>query len=252
MYDIMIHMSTEKSKPLSFNTADEVRAALKKCADKKKSAVLSGFFKTGKGEYGEGDIFLGVTVPAQRTIARASPALPLAETALLLADPVHECRLTGALVLVEQYRRAGESDRAAIYRFYATHLDGINNWDLVDLSAPKIMGAHLLVRKEERKILYRLAKSKDLWRRRVSVLSTYSFIKHGDFADTLALAEILLHDTHDLMHKAVGWMLREIGKMDLEAEEQFLRKHYRVMPRTMLRYAIEKFPEGKRRVYLKK
>ena len=242
----------EKSKPLSFTTAGEVRSELKKSADKKKSAVLSGFFKTGKGEYGEGDIFLGVTVPVQRSIARRALDLPLSETALLLADPVHECRLTGALVLVEQYRRAGDTGRLAIYRFYTTHLDGINNWDLVDLSAPKIMGAHLAERKSERKILYRLAKSKDLWKRRVAVLSTYTFIKRGDFADTLALAEILLHDTQDLMHKAVGWMLREIGKIDLEAEEQFLRKHYRVMPRTMLRYAIEKFPEGKKNFYMGK
>ncbi|HPA72755.1 MAG TPA: DNA alkylation repair protein [Spirochaetota bacterium] len=245
-------MSSKKSKPLSMAAAGEVRAALGKIADKKQSEILSRFFKTGKGEYGEGDIFLGVKVPLQRDIARRALSLPLEETALLLDDPAHECRLTGALILVEQYRRADEAGRERIYRFYVKHLRGINNWDLVDLSAPKIMGAHLLERTSERKILHKLARSKVLWERRVAVLATYAFIRQGDFADMFALAEALMSDTHDLMHKAVGWMLREIGKMDMAAEERFLKKHHRAMPRTMLRYAIEKFPEAKRAHYMAK
>ena len=246
----MIFMNEKKSKPLSCRTAREVRSELKKIADPDQALILSRFFKTGKGQYGAGDIFIGVKVPQQRSIARRAMDLPSAETALLLNDPVHECRLTGALILVEQYRHADEIGRASVYRFYLKHLEGINNWDLVDLSAPKIMGEYLLTRKAERKVLYRLVKSRNIWERRIAVLATLVFIKQRDFTDTLALTELLLDDRHDLMHKAVGWMLREIGKVDQDAEEKFLIKYHRTMPRTMLRYAIEKFPPNKRDFYM--
>ncbi len=243
-------MTGKKKKPLSFTAAKEVRGELMRIADAKQAAILSRFFKTGKGEYGEGDIFIGVKVPAQRAVAIAGLALSEEEIGLLLGDPVHECRLTGALILVEQYRRGDEKARERICRFYLSSLRSINNWDLVDLSAPKILGEHLLEKPGDRKVLYRLARSKDLWERRVAVLSTYPSIKRGDFTDILALAVLLLNDEHDLMHKAVGWMLREVGKVDMNAEELFLKEHFRDMPRTMLRYAIEKFPEKKRKFYM--
>ena len=243
-------MSKEKSKSLSLLTAKEVRLELKKMADAEQALVLSRFFKTGKGQYGEGDIFLGVKVPLQRDLARRALNLPLQEAARLLDDTAHECRLTGALILVEQFRRADEKGREVLYRFYIKHLRGINNWDLVDLSAPKIMGEYLLSRKPERNILYRLVTSKNLWERRIAVLTTMTFIKQNDFNDTLALSELLLDDSHDLMHKAVGWMLREIGKIDITVLKEFLNKHSRTMPRTMLRYAIEKFSPTERDFYM--
>jgi len=245
-------MTGKKSKPLSLTTAKDVRRELERIADAKQAAILSKFFKTGKGEYGEGDVFIGVKVPAQRSVALQSLALPKEEITLLLDDPVHECRLTGALILVAQYHRGDEKTRERLCRFYLSRLRGINNWDLVDLSAPKILGEHLLVKPGDRKILYRLVKSRNLWERRVAVLATYPSIKRGDFTDILALSKLLLNDDHDLMHKAVGWMLREAGKVNLEAEETFLKRHYRDMPRTMLRYAIEKFPKKKRDYYMGK
>lgn len=206
------------------------------------------FFKTGKGQYGYGDIFYGVTVPEQRKIAKKYTTFPRSEIDRLLKHKVHECRLTALLVLVEQYKTANEKERERIAKFYLAHTKRINNWDLVDLSASRILGMHLLTR--DRDVLYRLARSSNVWERRIAIIATFAFIRAGQYADTLQIANLLLSDTHDLMHKAVGWMLREIGKQSLTTEEAFLKKHAARMPRTMLRYAIEKFPEEKRKRYL--
>jgi 3-methyladenine DNA glycosylase AlkD len=217
----------------------------------KKAKNLSRFFKCGKSEYGEGDIFWGIMVPEQRRVAKKYfQVADFSDIQKLLNSPVHEQRLTGLLILVLQFEKVDEKLRKFIYNFYLKNAKRINNWDLVDLTAPRIVGGYLL--NKNRKILYKLAKSKNLWERRISVLATFMFIREKDFMDAIKIAEILLNDPHDLIHKAVGWMLREIGKRDLRAEEKFLQKHYRTMPRTMLRYAIEKFSEKKRRGYLKK
>jgi 3-methyladenine DNA glycosylase AlkD len=211
---------------------------------------LSWFFKTGKGQYGEGDIFLGIPVPEQRKIAKKYISLSLNDLQELLSSKIHEHRFTALLILVSKYRKAEESLKEEIFYFILKNTENINNWDLVDLSAPRIIGDYLLNR--ERSILYRLAKSKSLWERRISILSTFKFIDNNDFKDALRISELLLHDEHDLIHKAVGWALREIGKRDQNLEERFLNKHYLYMPRTMLRYAIEKFEEKKRQNYLSK
>ena len=214
-----------------------------------KAQASARFFKTAEGQYGYGDVFFGVTVPEQRKVARRYRSLPLAEVALLLEQDVHEARLTGLLILVEQYRKADASGRAQIARFYLTHKRRVNNWDLVDSSAPYILGAYLLTR--DRSILYRLARSKQVWDRRIAIIATQAFIRDGEFEDTLKLAKLTLADPHDLIHKAVGWMLREVGDQSREVEERFLEQHAAAMPRTMLRYAIEKFPEVDRRRYLR-
>ncbi len=240
-------------------TVQEVRAALRQAASPEKAAILARFFKTGPGEYGEGDHFLGVVVPAQRKIVRdyfAGRKCPdcgevLAVVRELLHGECHEERLTGLLILVELYRRSGGGDRSRVCGFYLEHLDRVNNWDLVDLSAPGILGAHLL--DGDPAVLFRLAESGNVWERRVAVLATLAFIRAGRFSETLRLAERLLlekRDTHDLMHKAVGWMLREVGKRDRGALEAFLEKHAAHLPRTALRYAIERFSEAERRGYL--
>ena len=217
--------------------------------NKEKAKVLKRFFKTDKGEYGEGDIFLGLTVPESRKIAKKYSSLSLEEVKSLLESKIHEERLIALLILVNNYQKSNENIKKEIYNFYLKNTDKINNWDLVDLTADKIIGDYLLNNKKD--ILYKLAKSDNLWERRVSIISTFQFIKNNEFKDVLNIAEILLRDKHDLIHKAVGWMLREIGKRNLEALESFLNKHYRSMPRTMLRYAIEKFQEDKRQAYLK-
>jgi len=228
----------------------EVKNELIRLANPEKAAVLARFFKTGKDQYSEGDLFLGVMVPQQRATARKFRDLSLKDIAGLLSDKAHECRLTALLILVDKYGRAGEKDREEIFRFYLDSTNRINNWDLVDLSAPKIVGEYLLER--DKSALYDLARSELLWERRIAIISTFAFIRKGRFADTLALAEILINDRHDLIHKAVGWMLREVGKKDRAAEEVFLRKHCRRMPRTMLRYATEKFDEAGRKRYAAK
>ena len=214
-----------------------------------KAQASARFFKTAEGQYGYGDVFFGVTVPEQRKVAKHNGALPLMQVALLLEHDAHECRLTGLLILVEQYRKADAAGRARIARFYLAHKNRVNNWDLVDSSAPYILGHHLLTR--DRSILHRLARSKQLWDRRIGIIATQAFIREGQFDDTLALATLLLADRHDLIHKAVGWMLREVGDRSREAEERFLKQYAPVMPRTMLRYAIEKLPEADRRRYLR-
>lgn len=212
--------------------------------------MLASFFKTGKGEYGEGDVFLGITVPDQRRIARDARSLSLAGIRALLMSKVHEHRLTALLILVEQFRVAAAAGQGKIADFYLSHTDRINNWDLVDVTAPHILGVYLLDRK--RTLLYRLARSPMLWERRIAILATFAFIRENDFSDTLRIAKNLLSDNHDLIHKAVGWMLREVGKREPETAETFLEAHAARMPRTMLRYAIERFPQRRRAYYLKK
>ena len=206
------------------------------------------FFKTGKGQYGEGEIFIGIPVPEQRKVAKKYADLLLADLQELLRSKIHEHRFTALLILISKYRKAEELGKKEIFDFYLRNTENVSNWDLVDLSAPKIVGDYLLNR--ERSLLYKLAKSDSLWERRISILSTFTFIDNNDFEDALNISELLLHDEHDLIHKAVGWALGEIGKKDQNVEEQFLAKHYFHMPRIMLRYAIEKFDEKRRKKYL--
>jgi len=227
---------------------NKLREKIKQVSNKKNAETMLWFFKTAKGEYGEGDIFAGITVPVQRKIAKEFLNLNFNELKDLLNSKVHEERLIALLILVEKYEKGEEIEKDKIFGFYIDNRKGINNWDLVDLSAPKIIG-HFLLNKDK-KMLYEFAKSDILWDRRIAILATYTFIKSGSFSDALKISDILLNDKHDLIHKAVGWMLREVGKKDLTVEEKFLRTRYNKMPRTMLRYAIEKFPETKRKKYL--
>ena len=207
------------------------------------------FFKTGPGEYGAGDRFLGIRVPVIRAIARANRGAPDREVLARLRSVYHEERLLALLMLVDYFARGDDVRRSAIYRLYMNNLRHVNNWDLVDSSASRIVGAYLDGRSREP--LYRLARSRSLWRRRVAVIATLHLISHGDFEDGLAIAEHLIDDREDLIHKAVGWILREVGKRDRQVEERFLTEHYRRMPRTMLRYAIERLPPRRRRAYLR-
>ena len=226
----------------------ELRSKIKTLADKKVAETMQWFFKTGRGDYGEGDVFIGLKVPVQRKLAREFRDLSLTEIKELLTSTVHEERLITLFILIDKYRKADERGKEEIFNFYLKNRKGINNWDLVDISAPKIIGKHL--REKDKSILFKFALSKNLWERRIAILSTQEFIKNDDFAPTLQLAEMLISDEHNLIHKAVGWMLREIGKRDRATEEKFLKIHYKNMPRTMLRYAIEKFSETKRKKYL--
>lgn len=221
---------------------------LRKIADPKIAEHSQRFFKTGPGEYGEGDKFLGIRVPNIREVAKKFKELSLDETEQLLQSKYHEERLCALIILSNRSKKADPEEQKAIFDLYLENTEFVNNWDLVDTSAEDIVGSYLI--DKDRNILYELAESDDLWERRIAVMSTFYFIKNDDFDDTLALAEILINDDHDLIHKAVGWMLREIGKRDLEIEEGFLDQHAKNMPRTMLRYAIEKFPEKKRQFYL--
>jgi 3-methyladenine DNA glycosylase AlkD len=229
-------------------TAGQLRAQLEELADRDAALFAMKFFKTGPGEYGEGDLFRGIRVPVLRSIARCSAMLPLTETTELLRSPYHEDRLLALLFLMRRYSRGEQGDKEKVYRLYLSNTPFINNWDLVDISAPHLVGRHLSDRPRED--LYRLAASSSLWERRIAIVSTFMFIRSGEFGDTLAISGLLLDDREDLIHKAAGWMLREIGKRDMETEEGFLAEHYRRMPRTMLRYAIERFPENRRRQYL--
>ncbi len=227
----------------------EIRKEIFKQKNPAQAIVLQRFFKTGKGEYGEGDIFYGITVPVQRIIAKQFKDLSLGDLKVLINSKVHEERLIAAFILVEQFQKANEKKQKTIFNFYIKNRSGINNWDLVDLSAPKIVGQYLI--DKDKKLLYKFAHSKDLWEKRIAILSTFTFMRQHWFEDTFIISEILMLDEHDLIHKAVGWMLREVGNRDIEAEEEFLKKYYKTMPRTALRYAIEKFPEKKRKNYLK-
>ncbi len=234
---------------------------LKAHSDEEKKMVLPRFFKTGKGEYGEGDKFLGVTVPNNRKVAKMFKDASADVLEILLKSEWHECRLCALLILVEQYSEKQKSRSKAlkqqtmkpeeVVQFYLAHTDCIKNWDLVDLSAPYILG-HYLLSEEDHSVLYRLAESSVMWEQRIAVVSTLMLIRHGRFEDTMNLAEKFLSTRHDLMQKAVGWMLREVGKRDEALLVAYLEKHRKHMPRTMLRYAIEKFPPQKRKYFMSK
>lgn len=230
-------------------TAKQIQSELQKLANKEYAEHALRFFKTGKGEYGEGDKFLGIRVPVLRKLVTTYRGISLDKVMILLKSKFHEERMVALFFLVDMFKRGEGKHKKAIYRVYLDNTKYINNWDLVDTTAWHIVGAFLYGK--DRKPLYTLAKSNSLWERRIAIVSTFYFIREDEFKDTLALAEILLHDNEDLMHKAVGWMLREAGKRSLKTEEAFLKKHYTIMPRTMLRYAIEKFPEKRRQMYLK-
>jgi len=227
----------------------KIQNELKQLSNKEIAEHSQRFFKTEKGQYGEGDIFLGIRVPVLRKTAKKYHGISIDECSELLKSKFHEERLLSLLMLVAIFNKANSKDRKAVYTLYLNNTGFINNWDLVDSSAEHIVGAYL--RKIDKKPIYWLAKSDILWERRISIMSTFHFIKYNEFVDALRISKVLLQDKEDLIHKAVGWMLREIGKRDLGAEEDFLKKHYKQMPRTMLRYSIEKFPEPKRQRYLK-
>ena len=226
----------------------KLKYELKQIANPEKATILQKFFKTGKGEYGEGDIFLGVTVLEQRKIAKRYVDLDLKDIKELLSNKVHEYRLTGFFILIYKFEKADEKEKKGIVDFYLKNIKSANNWDLIDCVADKILGSYLI--NKDKEILYELAKTDNLWKKRIAIISTFEFIKNDQFEDTLKISEILLNDEHDLIHKAVGWMLREVGKRDIEIEEAFLKKYYKTMPRTMLRYAIEKFDGKKKEFYM--
>jgi 3-methyladenine DNA glycosylase AlkD len=230
-------------------SAEAIEARLHEMGDAEHARFVAGYFRTGPGEYGHGDRFLGIRVPALRALVREYRGVSLDAAATLLRSEWHEARLLALLLLADAYRRGDADAREGIYRLYLKNLDRVNNWDLVDLSAPNIVGAHLL--EGDRSLLDELARSEVLWERRIAIIATQHLIRKGDFSATLRIAEVLVDDRHDLIHKAVGWMLREVGNRDRAAEEAFLRRHHRTMPRTMLRYAIEKFPPDLRQRYLK-
>jgi len=222
----------------------DLKKEILELADEKNAEQYKRFFKTGKGEYGEKDKFLGVRVPNLRKIAKKYKNIDYDDILELLKSEFHEERLTALFILIHKFKK----DRETVYNIYINNLKYVNNWDLVDTTAPHIVGAHLF--DKDKSILYKLANSKILWERRVVILSTFYFIKKNEFKDTIEISKILLNDKEDLIHKAVGWMLREVGKRDINVLEDFLKMHYKNMPRTMLRYAIEKFPEEKRKKYL--
>lgn len=233
----------------SVKSARDIRKVLRARADERRIPVLQRFFKTGPGDYAEGDVFIGVRAPDIRAVCRECRGAGHAEAAALLRSKVHEERLLALLLLVDAFQRGSTAERRAVYELYLASTAFINNWDLVDVSAPQIVGAWLQDRSRAR--LDRLARSGSIWERRIAVIATLHFIRRGEFADTFRVADLLLSDDHDLIHKAVGWMLREVGNRDAAAEREFLADRYRRMPRTMLRYAIEKFPEQVRRRYLR-
>lgn len=228
---------------------DSIISDLQKNRNPSKAKLLQRFFKTGRGEYGEGDVFLGVMVPAQRKIAKKYyKEISLSEIAELLKTNIHEYRLTALIILSMKASRDNETFRKDYCDFYLNNTKYINNWDLVDVTCVKIVGEYLV--NKDRAVLYKLAKSDNLWKKRIAIISTFAFIRRHDLSDSLRIAEILVDDKHDLIHKAVGWTLREVGKIDQKLEEDFLKKHFKTMPRTALRYAIEKFPKKLRDFYL--
>ena len=228
----------------------ELQKKFRKLGSKKTAEHSQRFFKTAKGQYGYGDVFLGIRVPVIRKFLKDNPNIQLSDIKKFIRSKYHEERLLGLLALVQRYAIAtSDSDRERIYAEYVGSFKYVNNWDLVDVTCPHIVGKHLS--DKDRSVLYRWAKSEDLWTRRIAIISCYWFIKNGDQSDTFEISKLLLQDEHDLIHKAVGWMLREAGKKDLKQTEAFMIRHYKSMPRTMLRYAIEKYPESKRQKYLK-
>lgn len=234
--------------PSSVKTAKAAALELKKFSNSFNADAKNRFFKTEKGQYGAGDVFWGVAVPVTRTLAKQFADLELSECLKLLKSKIHEQRLLALFILIHQFKRAEPLKHRKIYSLYMQNLRYVNNWDLVDASAHLIAGAYL--ENQSRAVLYKLARSKGLWDKRVAIIATFHFIRRHDFTDTLKISKILLEDQHDLIHKAVGWMLREVGNRDKRAEEVFLKQHYKKMPRTMLRYAIEKFPIAQRKKYL--
>lgn len=248
---MQVKIKTKKAKNIS---QQNVLAELKKLKNPYKKVVLQRFFKTGPGQYGEGDVFWGLSVPDCRRLAKKYASLGMGEVLLLLKNEVHEVRLTALLIIIEHYQTAlNLNEKKKIVNIYLKNSRYINNWDLVDLSVYKILGDYLVLSGEERMVLDRLVISKNLWERRLAMVATYAFIKAGRVDEAYRIAEKLLNDKHDLMHKAVGWMLREAGKRgDALKLRQFLNKHIRIFPRTALRYAIENFPEKERQAYLKK
>ncbi len=231
-------------------TADTIHNELESLSTPEKKEFLPYFFKTGKGQYGEGDKFIGVVVPDTRKIAKKYKDIPFEEVTKLLDSPYHECRLCGLLILVERFKKAKEEERKEICDFYLSKTTCINNWDLVDLTAKDIVGEYLV--DKDRSILYKLAESELLWDQRIAVISTFAFIRRNDHKDILALSEKLIGHKHDLMHKAIGWMLREAGKRDISSLKGFLDKYHKQMPRTMLRYSIEKLTPEERAYYMQK
>ncbi len=229
--------------------SEKIKQELNNLACKKNAEIYSNFFKSRKGEYGEGDKFIGVTVPEQRKIAKKYMHAPLMDLVELVSSGIHEHRLTGFIILTYQFEKYPEQ-RKNIFNFYVKYHKYANNWDIIDVTAPRIIGQYLL--DNNKSLLYKYAKSKNMWEKRISIVSTMAFIYNNKFDDTIKISEILLHDKHDLIHKAVGWMLRETGKRDVKVLETFLKKYSRVMPRTMLRYSIEKFSKEMRKEYLMK
>ena len=243
---------TKVNKKIS-KTAKSLKNDFEKLANLNKAKILSGFFKTGKGEYGEGDVFIGLTVPIIRTAIKPFLTMPFEEISKLLHSKVHEHRFAALQILVTRYKKAQKANdsisKREIFKFYIANKKQVNNWDLVDSSAEHILGNYLFDKNKD--ILEKFAKNKNLWVRRIAMLSCFNFIKNNEFKFAIKIAKILLHDNHDLMHKAVGWMLREIGKRDKKVLTSFLNENYNQMPRTMLRYSIEKFTKSERELYLK-
>ncbi|QQG47370.1 MAG: DNA alkylation repair protein [Candidatus Woesebacteria bacterium] len=227
----------------------EIRAEIKGSADPKRAKALMRFFKTGVGQYGEGDKFLGITLPTTRAIVKKYKDLSLPDTQKFLKSKWHEERMIALLILLEKFQKADSKLQKTIFEIYLNNTKYINNWDLVDVTCRDIVGAYL--DKKDRKILYKLATSKSLWERRISIISTFYYIAQSDFNDTLKISKILLSDKHDLIHKAVGWVLREVGKKDITLLKKFLKENYENIPRTALRYSIERFPDLERKKYLK-
>jgi 3-methyladenine DNA glycosylase AlkD len=232
--------------------AEFILQELLSVANPEKATFLQRFFKTGKGQYAEGDVMLGIVVPLIRDIVKKSLKQPFNEIQILIDSEYHEARLAGFLLLVKQFKKAEPEERKEIFDFYLKNARKANNWDLVDVTCRDVIGLYLLDNEEGRGVLYQLAESDNLWEQRIAIVSTWTFIKHKQFDDTLAIAEKLLNHKHDLMHKAVGWMLREVGKKDREPLVDFLEKHHKTMPRTALRYAIEHFSPEERAYFMKR
>lgn len=231
---------------------EKLKEELQSQENKRKAKIHQRFFKTGKGEYGEGDVFLGITVPLQRKIAKKYYDLNLKDIEILLKSKIHEYRFTALVILIQKFKQGNNKEQKQIFNFYIKNAKRINNWDLVDTTAAHIAGKYLLNKNKERTILYKLSKSKNLWEKRIAIIATQTFIRNKEFEDTIKLSEIYLNEKHDLMHKAVGWMLREIGKKEEKVLTNFLEKYSKIMPRTMLRYSLERLSKKQREKYMKR
>jgi 3-methyladenine DNA glycosylase AlkD len=232
-------------------TLSNLQKEIRKLANPERTKFSAYYFKTGKGQYAEGDVFLGgISTPVSKSFSQKYQDLSISDLEKLLSSKYHEERSVAIGILLLKFAKSEGTERKKLYNFYLNNTTHINNWDLIDVSADKIIGLYILENPKEVTVLFKLVKSKSLWERRISIMTTFAFIKIGKFEKTFEIAEKLLNDKEDLIHKAVGWMIREIGKRDMAEEEKFLKKHYKDMPRTMLRYAIEKFPEPLRKKYL--